>query len=319
MAPPSLVFAPKVGHDLGPMRQIGQIRGERDAANFQDFLLVNGIEASVERQSGDVYEVWVLDDEQLDEGAKHLEQFLQAPEDSKYIGHGSSAERIRREEEEADRKARSRMFSSREVMRRRQVSGPPPIMTFTIIAICASVFYLQWKQPQIMDALMMSNRGGSTSLPEVRNGQVWRLVTPIIMHGGPMHIIFNMMWMLTLGSMMERLSGRFYFGLFIIGTAIASNLAQYYWSGPLFLGMSGVVYALFGFIWIKARFDFKSGYGMDRGTVILMLIWLVICMTGWLRIPIANAAHLGGLVAGCLWGFASSYGFPDRFLPGPRK
>jgi GlpG protein len=69
--------------------------------------------------------------------------------------------------------------------------------------------------------------------------------------------------------------------------------------------MSGVVYGLLGYVWIRGKFDPASGLYLHRSTVIMMLIWLV---AGFARVlgPIANYAHLGGLLIGMAWGWLSS-------------
>ena len=145
------------------------------------------------------------------------------------------------------------------------------------------------------------------SLWEVRQGQIWRLVTPILMHGGIIHIFFNLWWMKDLGSILEwRMGWRSLLGL-IIATAVVSNLAQYYVSGPSFLGMSGVVFGLLGFLWIKGKFDPNFGLELPRPIVFLMLLWLVLGITGaldgFVGGKIANTAHLAGLFAGMACAF----------------
>src|SRR5690606_15962661 len=66
---------------------------------------------------------------------------------------------------------------------------------------------------------------------------------------------------------------------------------------PFFLGMSGVVFGLFGFVWMRSRFVPRSQFLMPRDLVVWMLGWLVICTTGFVG-PIANVAHGVGLLVG---------------------
>jgi GlpG protein len=61
--------------------------------------------------------------------------------------------------------------------------------------------------------------------------------------------------------------------------------------------MSGVVYALFGYIWMKSYYEPEQGLFMHPNNVNLMLLWLVLCMTGVVG-QIANAAHFVGLMVG---------------------
>ncbi len=69
--------------------------------------------------------------------------------------------------------------------------------------------------------------------------------------------------------------------------------------------MWGVVYALFGYPWIRSQHDPWSGYYVHSGVVYLMLTWLILCFSGLLG-PIVNAAHVGGLVLGGAWALAVS-------------
>lgn len=143
-------------------------------------------------------------------------------------------------------------------------------------------------------------------LTDVFAGQVWRLVTPIFIHFGLMHFIFNMMWVWDLGKLIEMKKGPVFFLGFIVLVGSASNLAQYLLThSALFGGMSGVVYGLFGYVWIRGRFDPTFDAGLHKTTVNMMLAWFVLCWTGLLG-PIANWAHTIGLLAGAIWAFIES-------------
>lgn len=88
-------------------------------------------------------------------------------------------------------------------------------------------------------------------------GEIWRFFTPVFLHFGLFHFLFNSLWMWDLGRRLELLLGRWHFLFFIVITGIISNYAQYYWSNEsLFGGMSGVVYALVGFIAGNHGFSF---------------------------------------------------------------
>jgi GlpG protein len=113
-----------------------------------------------------------------------------------------------------------------------------------------------------------------------------------------------MFWLLDLGGMIERRFGKLHLLLFIIGVAILSNLAQFLWGGIGFGGMSGVVYGLFGFIWIRSKYDPTPDFGIDRNSVIIMIGWLFLCMTGMIGL-IGNAAHVSGLLIGMGWAWTT--------------
>ena len=134
-------------------------------------------------------------------------------------------------------------------------------------------------------------------LPEVLHGQVWRLVTPILMHGSILHILFNMFWLRDLGTLLETRHGSRGLVLLVLATGIGSNLLQYAIAGPNFLGMSGVVYGLLGYIWVQGRLNPAFGFELNSQTVMIMAAWLVLGFTGWLG-SLANWAHVGGLIMG---------------------
>ena len=94
---------------------------------------------------------------------------------------------------------------------------------------------------------------------ELKQGEIWRPVTPIFMHFGIIHILFNMMWLKELGTMIEFKNGSLKMLLMVLIIAVVSNVGQDYYKGPYFGGMSGVVYGLFGYIWMKSRY-FRLSY-----------------------------------------------------------
>ena len=144
------------------------------------------------------------------------------------------------------------------------------------------------------------------TLPEIRHGEVWRLITPIFIHFHVLHILFNMLWLRDLGSMIESRQSSTYLLVLVLVIAACSNVAQFYFGhAPNFGGMSGVVYGLLGYIWIRGKLDPGSGLYLHAYTVMMMLIWLVVCFTGYIG-AIANAAHVAGLIMGMAWGWLSS-------------
>ena len=151
----------------------------------------------------------------------------------------------------------------------------------------------------------VENDLADVTLLEVVRGQFWRLLTPIFLHFGIMHLVFNMLWLKDLGTMIERLaSTRVLLGLVLVA-GVLSNVGQFMAAGPFFGGMSGVVYALLGFVWMKSRFDPGSGFHLEKQTVIMMIGWFFLCMTP--AVPhVANYAHGFGLGIGMVWGFAAA-------------
>lgn len=152
----------------------------------------------------------------------------------------------------------------------------------------------------------------------LQDGHVWRLVTPAFLHFGFVHFLFNSMWMWDLGRRLEIILGRLGFLIFFVVVAAISNLAQYLWQpNTMFGGMSGVVYALLGFVMVSHKLAPRPLTAVPAGIIGFMLFWLVLCMSGAIDVfvggGVANAAHLGGLIAGCLFALVR-YLKPTRFV-----
>lgn len=142
------------------------------------------------------------------------------------------------------------------------------------------------------------------------SGQIWRLVSPAFLHFGWMHLIFNMLWLWYFGRQIEALQGSWRLLGIVMVSALISNLAQYATGTVLFGGMSGVDYALLGYVWLMSRRATRSGFFVPQMLVVFMLGWMVFTMTDFAE-PIgfgnvANEAHLGGLLVGLVWGWLAS-------------
>ena len=141
-------------------------------------------------------------------------------------------------------------------------------------------------------------------------GQLWRLVSPAFLHFGWTHLIFNMLWLWYFGRQIEALQGPLRLLGVVFSSALVSNLAQYATGTVLFGGMSGVDYALLGYVWLMAWRVPRSGFFVPQMLVVFMLGWMVFTMTDFAE-PIgfgnvANEAHLGGLLIGLVLGWAAS-------------
>jgi membrane associated rhomboid family serine protease len=138
----------------------------------------------------------------------------------------------------------------------------------------------------------------SSPYEQIAKGQAWRLVTPMFLHFGTLHLVFNLMWLWNLGLMLETRLRRLRFALLVVAISLVSNVAQAaFGQSTNFGGMSGVIYGLFGFVALQQRLLPASGLFMDSRNTRFMLIWLVVCFTGLVG-PIANWAHTFGLLAG---------------------
>ncbi len=147
------------------------------------------------------------------------------------------------------------------------------------------------------------------------DGQYWRLITPVFLHFGWLHIVFNSLWMWELGAKVERVVGLLNMALLFLVIALVSNTSQFIFGGAgIFGGMSGVVYGLLGFSWVAPLFQPQWRIKPLPTLMLFMIGWLVVCMVGLVQVlgfgAIANAAHLGGLLCGC--GLGAAFGLLSR-------
>ena len=307
------------------MRQIGTLP-EEQALRFADYLLTLGITSRVEEADGGCA-IWIHREDHLDRAREELAAFRDDPRASRYIEARRQAEDVRRHKEKLDRE-----FARRTVDLRSRMGGVRPSLgplTRGIMVAAIALFLVDWLVyhnslfSPINRALLFTEwypapGGGITNdgLASIRNGQVWRLVTPALLHGNLLHLFFNMYMFVALGNILERRRGIAELAALWLVCAVVSDVAQYLLpdlftvpmargggDGP-FLGMSGVVYGLFGYAWMRGRYDPASGMVLHPQTVMMLLIWLVICAFNLLG-PIANTAHVAGLVAGIAFAFAS--------------
>lgn len=297
------------------MRIIGHIQDELQARTFADFLYVQGIQNQLEFQKGEGWAVWISEEDQLTPAGQLLEQFRTNPRDARYQKEARNASELRAKEDKSQAEYRKKIKDHTQLFRPLTMYGFGPF-TFALIAASCVVFFLSRFGTDFdpihslfISEVMGRNRVLGAMLSEVRHGQVWRLFTPALIHMSMAHLLLNMLWLRDLGSMIEAHLGTLQLALLVLVIGCVSNVAQYYVSGPAFGGMSGIVYGLLGYVWIRGKLDPGSGLFLHTTTVIMMLGWFVLCYTPWLT-PlvghVANTVHAAGLVVGMAWGFFSA-------------
>jgi len=295
------------------MRSIGTIVDPRQASRFADYLVTLDISTRLEQTASEVV-VWVHDEGKVAQAAKELQEFRERPDDEQYRAAEQDAKGLRKEKEREDERVRRNYVD----MSARWDQNPRKLqpLTLTLLLLSLLVGVLTGigasKGPWIgwltVGTVVPEGNGyfsfeGGRDLQEVRQGQVWRLVTPIFVHFDLFHIFFNMTVLVTEGNLIEARRGTRRFGLLVLVMAVISNLAQYFWSGPVFGGMSGVNFGLAGYLWMKSRFDPGAGLYMAPNQVLFLAVFLVLCVLGFLG-PVANTAHFSGLATGLLLGYA---------------
>jgi GlpG protein len=281
------------------MRLIGHLKNEASAKTFSGFLVSRDIRNLVEPDA-EGWAVWIHSEDQIEAGQQALAAYLQNPGNPQYQNASQAADTIERQQRREETKAAKRIHGRDRIWAR---SGLAPL-TLSLIGISVAVTFAVGLDPSFHDIRWLSiSYRGMGFLPEVRAGQVWRLITPIFIHFGPLHLLFNMLWLRDLGAMIEIRQGMLKLALLVVVLGVASNLGQYAIGGPYFGGMSGVLYGLFGYIWLRGHCDPASGLALSSTIVWMMMIWFFLCLFGIIE-NVANGTHVVGLVLGVLWGAA---------------
>ena len=297
------------------MRLIGHLGEESAARTFGDYLYVQGIENHLEHEKAAGWGIWINDEDKVEQAATLLAAFRADPKNERYESEGERAARLR-EKEEADQAAyRKRLRNRRHLFRPLTAYGFGPL-TFALIAISVGVAIMskmgEQEEPIMRLFITSFDDRWDPTLPEIRHGEIWRLLTPMFIHFGPLHLIFNMLWLRDLGSMVEARQSSLHLAILVVVIAACSNLGQVMVSHhPIFGGMSGVIYGLLGYVWIRGKFDPGSGLFLHPSTVTMMIVWFFACLAGFIP-HVANTAHGVGLGMGMAWGFLSSW----RYRPG---
>jgi len=153
------------------------------------------------------------------------------------------------------------------------------------------------------------------SFTKIKEGELWRLFTPALLHGNFLHILFNMLWLWLLGKETESRIGKLRYLVLMILLGVICNTAQYVTSGPLFMGYSGVVCGLGGFIWVRQKKAPWEGYTVPPGTLLFLFIFILgmlvlqgialfVATMAWGEFSvgrIGNTAHIVGLVSGMIF------------------
>ncbi len=320
------------------MRQIGTLLRVEDAEHFADHLRADGIGCRVD-QGQEGYQIWVHDDDQVAAAKMELAQFHRDPSHERFRDAPERARSRLLQEQQRLQAQKSLTVNVSEKWDRPRSQVAP--LTYGLIALTTLFAYLTQLEPNFRDPFasrfFFSTNGTFTPILE---GEYWRIVTPMFLHFGLMHYVFNMLWLYQFGLEIEERRGSLRFISMVLVIAALSNAAQFwfpnaiqfwlknaeqiwfpnathFWfqgqkipghvfGNPQFGGMSGVVYGLFGYIWIKGRLDPESGFDLPQQTVTAMLIWHVLCVVG--IIPnVANWCHGIGLVTGIAIAFIGTF------------
>ncbi|WP_323898622.1 rhomboid family intramembrane serine protease GlpG [Aeromonas caviae] len=276
------------------MIQLLVLGDARMAQALVDYLATLGIPCELTQSELGV-SVWLADERRLAQAQQEVKRFLSEPNHPRYMeaswqsGH-------------ADARIDYSKGMTDPVTDFLHQAGP---LTLVVIIACLAIYALDAIGLPIFDELAFH-----PTLAQFTDWQAWRYVTPAFIHFSVLHLVFNLLWWWYLGGQIEqRLGSGKLFILLIVGAALP-NIAEFFASGPHFGGLSGVVYALLGYSWLRTRLQPDCGLAMPPALMGFMLVWLVLGFLDMLGTPTANMAHLVGLLVGLAQGWLDRHHRP---------
>lgn len=185
-----------------------------------------------------------------------------------------------------------------------------PVITY-ICCLVSIILFIGINLEDNIEDWDVYKKWGAPASTDIFNGSYWGLISSNFLHVEIWHIAFNLYWLWIFGKKIEFETNKAFYILLILSSALVSSVAQLSFTDSTGIGLSGIGYSLFGFIFIKSKSDDKYKDYLDKKTIRLFLIWLVLCiaLTQFKLWEIGNAAHVGGMMWGMLIAFIS------RFVP----
>lgn len=325
------------------MRLITTFNKEVDAKTFSIALARDGIPNNFEKKFDPetqqfIYYIWIIQEATLERAKNWLQLYKESPTNPQFRQLTSISENIE-----------PPTTSNIKNLRKNRLDLALHLTTSWIIILCTALFVFSvleaWTKPTKLDTtnslfrflLFSSSRDwpgfytlllnqlpllpSLASYPvfsSIKQGEIWRLVTPALLHGNFIHLFFNMLCLWVLGQQVEERLGRLRYILLTLLFAIITNTAQYLMTGPLFVGYSGIIAGLIGFIWMRQKNAPWEGYNLSRTAASFFMVFIGV-MLAWqifsfivhrfqinflLNVAstnIANTAHIAGILCGILF------------------
>ncbi|MBC62286.1 MAG: hypothetical protein CMP11_07500 [Zetaproteobacteria bacterium] len=292
------------------MRKISKLENKEQLELAQYILMNDNIESFYDDKDPNDRMLWVRSDSDLNRAKLIIEKFSQDPTNPKYkvLAEKGRQVFIQKHKEIEKKYSKSRFINVRtEIFSQGALSNSP--VTKFLITFSVLIFIVQFfDQTYALKQFFLISKYVS-GLIEIQSGEIWRPVTPIFLHQGFLHILFNMTWLYLLGARVEARLGAKLMIFLIIFVSVSSNLSFYFVAHPVFGGMSGVNYGLFGYMWAMNKFSSRPSYLSEESKYTnFFLIWFVAC---WVLTVfgfyVANTIHGVGALSGMIFAYFHAY------------
>ena len=278
--------------DINFPYEAGLIKDRAQALTFADYLNSKGIKAVAKPGFGSSYAIYVRDESDVSKVKIELLHFMNSPFAKEYNKAAWASGRTVKRERTQGQGTLGFMMGN--------YAWNPFTLTSVIEIICIAIYLvmlLSNLEPYLLGTLSW------TSLAQItEGGEVWRVIIPIFLHFGILHIAFNLVMFEAFARNIERFLGTFKLLGLVLAMAVFSNAVQLLFQDGMHVygGMSGVVYGVIGYMGILSRReDIPEGLRIPNG---LLLVSVIFIGFGFFLSGMANFAHVGGLVVGMLAG-----------------
>ncbi|MGR3765020.1 rhomboid family intramembrane serine protease [Rossellomorea sp. NS-SX7] len=208
-------------------------------------------------------------------------------------------------------KKRAVSASAKQIQKERQLfEKGKPFFTYLFIAVQLIMFAVLEMNGGSQNPQTLIEYGAKYN-PLIIEGEWWRLVTPIFLHIGVLHLLMNTLALYYLGNAVEKIYGRIRFVFVYMLSGIAGSFASYLFTANLSAGASGAIFGCFGAL-LYFGVLYPKIFFRTMGTNIIAVILLNLAF-GFTIPGIDNAGHLGGLAGGFL--AAGIVSVPGLFRP----
>ena len=170
-----------------------------------------------------------------------------------------------------------------------------PMFTYWLIAVNVILYVI----PILFGQYNNLINNYSVWAPAIREGQTYRLLTGMFLHGGILHLLFNCYALYVIGSQIENFLGRFKFAIIYLVSGISGALFSMIFGGNYAsIGASGAIFGLMGSL-VYFGYHYRVYLGNVIKSQIIPLILLNLGL-GFIMSGVDNSAHIGGLIGGTL-------------------
>lgn len=286
------------------MRLIGQLPSPDLASAFSDALYLRGIDCELalappHRAVAGMVEVWVLDEDRVEEARALHSRFIALPASPEF--RDAPAQAAAKRAADASQAATATRDLEKRAAPALSAFNPARqnLVTKHILLAAGITFVLFFHFPGLRAAFL--------PIPSaILRGQIWRLLAPALLHRDFWHLLLMLFWTYDLGTPVERRLGHLPFAVLALALVAIGSIAQSFFDPLMPVGLGVLVYGLLGYHWTRSRLSPPSAPGVNPYTPLLLAIYLVLALLGVLG-PLPLPAYLSSLLSGALLAF-----FPSR-------